>query len=43
VVVLADGERLFAGSPSELEAACGGEGGLDFEESFVEFLRQRGH
>ena len=46
VVVLADGERLFAGSPGELERVVGersGEAGGDFEAAFVEFLRQRGH
>ncbi|HKN95466.1 MAG TPA: ABC transporter ATP-binding protein [Thermoleophilaceae bacterium] len=42
VVVLADGERLFAGSPRELEQAVGASD-LDFEEAFVAFLRQRGH
>jgi ABC-2 type transport system ATP-binding protein len=40
LVVLADGERLFDGSPSELrEAADGG----DFESAFVAFLAERGH
>jgi ABC-2 type transport system ATP-binding protein len=43
VVVLADGERLFAGSPRELERAVGEAGARDFETAFVEFLRQRGH
>ena len=43
VVVLADGELLFAGSPSELEEAAGADGRPDFEEAFVLFLRQRGH
>jgi ABC-2 type transport system ATP-binding protein len=47
VVVLADGERLFAGSPHELErvvgAAHGEVGPVDFEAAFVAFLRQRGH
>jgi len=42
VMVLADGERLFAGSPAELEAVAG-PGGPDFEAAFVAFLRQRGH
>jgi ABC-2 type transport system ATP-binding protein len=42
VVVLADGERLFAGSPRELERVVGA-AGLDFESAFVAFLRQRGH
>jgi hypothetical protein len=40
--VLADGERLFTGSPRELEAAVGSSG-LDFEQAFVAFLRQQGH
>jgi ABC-2 type transport system ATP-binding protein len=45
VVVLADGERLFSGSPNELERAVEGKEGasLDFEAAFVAFLRQRGH
>jgi ABC-2 type transport system ATP-binding protein len=46
VVVLADGERLFAGSPQELEAAVGPAedvGPRDFEAAFVEFLHERGH
>jgi ABC-2 type transport system ATP-binding protein len=42
VVVLADGERLFAGSPRELEAIVGATD-LDFEAAFVAFLRQHGH
>jgi ABC-2 type transport system ATP-binding protein len=41
LVVLADGERLFTGSPRELEQTVGGGG--DFEEAFVAFLRERGH
>jgi hypothetical protein len=40
--VLADGGRVFAGSPGELERATGTTG-LDFEHAFVEFLRQQGH
>jgi ABC-2 type transport system ATP-binding protein len=47
VVVLADGERLFSGSPAELERVVGAAGGEvgpgDFEAAFVAFLRQRGH
>jgi ABC-2 type transport system ATP-binding protein len=45
VVVLADGERLFSGSPGELKRAVEGREGasLDFEAAFVAFLRQRGH
>lgn len=42
LIVLADGERLFGGSPRELEQATGTTG-LDFERAFVEFLHQRGH
>ena len=55
VVVLADGERLFAGSPRQLEDVVGAtaaDGGAaegpgaprpDFESAFVQFLHQRGH
>ena len=47
VVVLADGERLFAGSPRQLEevvdASADVAAGRDFESAFVAFLRQRGH
>jgi ABC-2 type transport system ATP-binding protein len=42
VVVLADGERLFEGSPRELERTVGTEG-PDLEAAFVAFLHQRGH
>jgi ABC-2 type transport system ATP-binding protein len=42
VVVLADGERLFAGSPRELEAVVEA-GSRDFEAAFVSFLRAHGH
>jgi ABC-2 type transport system ATP-binding protein len=42
LLVLADGEGVFDGSPRELEQATGTTG-LDFEQAFVEFLRQRGH
>ncbi len=42
VLVLADGELLFTGSPRELEEAVGSVG-VDFEEAFVRFLRERGH
>jgi ABC-2 type transport system ATP-binding protein len=42
VLVLADGELLFAGTSRELESTVGGEG-LDFEASFVRFLHERGH
>ncbi len=43
VIVLADGELLFSGSPQELARAAGTDGGLGFEGAFVEFLRERGH
>jgi ABC-2 type transport system ATP-binding protein len=46
LVVLADGELLFTGPPRQLEQVViesAGEAGRDFEESFVAFLRQRGH
>ena len=51
VVVLADGERIFSGSPSELEEAVAasaedlGDISLrhDFEAAFLAFLHQRGH
>ncbi len=42
LLVLADGESLFDGSPSELHAAAGGSDS-DFERAFVAFLRQKGH
>jgi ABC-2 type transport system ATP-binding protein len=42
VIVLADGERLFSGTPQELERIVGATD-LDFEAAFVAFLRQRGH
>jgi ABC-2 type transport system ATP-binding protein len=42
LIVLADGERLFDGSPQELEQVVGAHG-LDFESAFVRFLHQRGH
>lgn len=47
VLVLADGERLFWGSPTELERAVplapGAERFPDFEAAFVAFLHQKGH
>jgi ABC-2 type transport system ATP-binding protein len=44
VLVLADGELLFSGSPQELEGAVRGdfEHG-DFESAFVRFLHEKGH
>ena len=41
VLVLADGELLFRGSPVELHEEAGPAD--DLEAAFVEFLRQRGH
>jgi len=43
VLVLADGELLFAGTPSELESAVGDGGARDFETAFVRFLHAKGH
>jgi ABC-2 type transport system ATP-binding protein len=44
VVVLADGELLFSGSPRELEGTVGeASTARDFESAFVAFLHQRGH
>jgi ABC-2 type transport system ATP-binding protein len=41
VLVLADGELLFAGTPAELERAVGGRP-RDFEVAFVRFLDEHG-
>ena len=44
--MLADGERLFVGSPRELEREtqeASGQAAASFEAAFVAFLRQRGH
>ena len=45
VLVLADGELIFTGSPADLETAVerGGSDRWDFESAFVAFLRQKGH
>ena len=49
VLVLADGELLFSGSPRVFEDEVGGDtageagGQRDFEAAFVRFLRERGH
>jgi ABC-2 type transport system ATP-binding protein len=44
VLVLADGELLFSGSPVELEETVGGAAAApDFEHAFVLFLREQGH
>jgi ABC-2 type transport system ATP-binding protein len=42
VLVLADGEVLFSGSPPDLEALVGGDP-RDLEAAFVRFLHDRGH
>jgi ABC-2 type transport system ATP-binding protein len=42
VLVLADGELVFTGTPAGLAAAAG-DGTADFEGAFVHFLRERGH
>ncbi len=42
VLVLADGELIFTGTPRSLEAEVGG-GEADFEAAFVRFLHERGH
>ena len=41
VLVLADGELLFGGTPGELAATVGS--ASDFEAAFVQFLHERGH
>ena len=41
VLVLADGELLFKGSPRDLEVS--GRASVDFESAFVPFLHERGH
>jgi ABC-2 type transport system ATP-binding protein len=42
VLVLADGELIFTGTPRELEDESGASG-VDFEAAFVRFLHERGH
>jgi ABC-2 type transport system ATP-binding protein len=42
LLVLADGELLFAGTPRGLHEAVGSDA-YDFEAAFVAFLRERGH
>jgi len=42
VLVLADGELLFAGTPEGLQDEVG-DGASDFEAAFVRFLHARGH
>jgi ABC-2 type transport system ATP-binding protein len=41
VMVLVDGDLLFAGTPAELEETVGGS--RDLEAAFVRFLHERGH
>ena len=41
VLVLADGELLFSGTPKQLETTVGES--RDFESAFVRFLHERGH
>jgi len=44
VLVLADGELLFSGSPRELEETVQGAAEApDFESAFVRFLHEKGH
>ncbi len=43
VLVLADGELLFNGSPDELHAVSGVAPGVDMEQAFVAFLATKGH
>jgi ABC-2 type transport system ATP-binding protein len=43
LLVLADGELLFTGTPAALEQATGEHDAIDFEGAFVRFLRTRGH
>jgi ABC-2 type transport system ATP-binding protein len=44
LLVLADGELLFTGTPAALEQATGGgDRARHFEAAFVAFLRERGH
>jgi ABC-2 type transport system ATP-binding protein len=44
LLVLADGELLFTGTPAELDTETGGSAAApDFETAFVKFLHDRGH
>jgi len=43
LLVLADGETVFDGTPADLHGAAPEAGAQDFEEAFVAFLRDRGH
>jgi len=42
VLVLVEGELVFAGTPAELERTVGSAGVRDFESAFVRFLDERG-
>jgi ABC-type multidrug transport system ATPase subunit len=42
VLVLVDGELLFAGTPDRLSRAVGGDP-RDLEAAFVRFLHEHGH
>jgi ABC-2 type transport system ATP-binding protein len=43
LLVLADGEGVFDGTPRQLHEAVPESGARDFEEAFVHYLRDRGH
>jgi ABC-2 type transport system ATP-binding protein len=43
LLVLADGDALFDGTPNDLHAAVSESPVRDFEQAFVAFLRDRGH
>jgi ABC-2 type transport system ATP-binding protein len=43
ILVLADGEVVFTGTPGQLRSAEGDGGAADFEGAFVRFLAERGH
>ena len=43
VLLLADGELLFTGTPDQLEITVGDGGGRDFEAKLVAILHARGH
>jgi len=43
ILVLADGDLLFDGSPKELKTSAGADAEHDLEQAFVGFLRERGH
>jgi hypothetical protein len=43
LLVLADGELLFDGTPAELKRQAVAGEGEDLEQAFVNFLRERNH